>query len=63
MIIKFNGKNIEFILFNKGKKLNFDLFFLDIVGNFFNFNYIKIDYLWKEILIIESFGNIIEYYV
>lgn len=63
MRIKFDGKNIKFLLFKKGKKLNFVLFFFDIVGNFFNFNCIKIDYLWKEILVKESFRNIIEKYV
>ena len=62
MTTKLDGKNTEFLPFNKGKKSNSDLPFPDTAGNPPNLNHIKTDYLWKEILTEESLGNIIEHY-
>ena len=62
MTTKLDGKNTEFLPFNKGKKLNSALLFPDTAGNPPNPNHIKTDYLWKEILAKESLRNIIEKY-
>jgi type I restriction enzyme R subunit len=62
MTTKLDGKNTEFLPFNKGKKSNSALLFPDTAGNPPNPNHIKTDYLWKEILAKESLRNIIENY-